>query len=146
MTKDFSGKRVITGTQGTIYWDGEPVIEVTEFMAEVELERSDVYVGMDKDSKMNGIAGTLSFSIDQVYTRSAAILKELKAGRDPRVMISGLLKDPDAVEGQQERVNIANCWFNKFPLSGFTKGEHNKQQYELGFRVTMDSEFADAIL
>lgn len=145
MAKDFSGRRVLTGTQGTIYWDGEPVIEVTEFMAEVELERSDVYVGMDKDSKMNGISGTISFSIDQVYTRSAALLDALKAGHDPRVLISCLVKDPDAVGGQQERLNIANCWFTKLPLAGFTKGEHNKQQYELGFATTRDSEFADLI-
>lgn len=142
----FSGKRVVTGTQGRAFWDGAPVLEVTGVTVDVELERSDVYVGMDKDSKLNGITGRITFSIDGVYSRSKALLDELKKGKDPRIMLSFVLDDPDAMGGQNERVNIANCWFNSFPLTGFTKGEHVKREFELGFRTTLDSEFAEAIL
>lgn len=146
MSRQYEGKRVLTGTQGKLYWEGMPVLSVSSASASVDLERSDVYVGMDKDSKLNGITGTVSLTIDHVYSKAADLLAELKSGRDPRVLLSIAITDPNAMGGQQERVNIANCWFTKFPLASFTKGEHVSHEYELGFRVTADSEFSQAIM
>lgn len=146
MSEQYTGKRVVTGSQGMLYWNNVPVLSVVSVEVGVELERSDVYIGMDKDSKLNGIGGTISLSVDHAFSRATELLKELKAGRDPRVLLSFVIKDPDAMGGQIERVNIANCWFNSFPLTSFSKGEHVTHDYDLGYRVTADSEFAQAIL
>lgn len=145
MSQQYEGRRVLTGTQGKVFWDGMPVLSVSAANADIELDRSDIFVGMDKDTKLNGVGGTVSLTVDHVYSKAADLLAELKAGRDPRVMLSIVISDPDAMGGQQERVNMANCWFTKFPLAGFTKGEHVSHEYELGFRATADSEFAQAI-
>lgn len=139
------GRMVTTGAHGYMMWDGELVLEVTSVDVTAELDRSDVYVGMDKDTKLNGLGGTISFAVDHVYSRSAKLLEALKAGKDPRVVLSLSVEDPDAVGGKIERVNIANVWFTKIPLIGFQKGEHNKREYECGYRVSSDSEFGELI-
>lgn len=141
-----TGKNVLTGSEGKAFWDGDPLFILKSFVANVDLERSDIYVGKDKDTKLNGLAGTITLSIEHVFTKQAVLLEELKAGSDPRVLLSLVIADPDAVGRQKERVNIANCWFNKFPLASATTGEHVTDEYELGFCVARDSEFAQAIL
>lgn len=145
MAGQFSGKRVITGAHGSLTWDGMPVMEVTNCDVSVDLDRSDVYVGMDKDSKLNGIGGNLKFGVDHVFSRAAGLLEQLKQGKDPRVFISVVLADPDATGGGQERVNIADVQLTNFPLTSFTKGEHGKQEFSGRFCVVRDSEFADFI-
>ena len=142
---NLDGRMVTTGAYGTMTWDGELVLEVTSVDVGADLDRSDVYVGLDKDSKLNGLGGTISFAIDHVYSRSAKLLEALKAGRDPRVVLNLTIEDPDAVGGGIERLNIANVWFNKIPMIGFQKGEHNKREYECGYRVQHDTEYGETI-
>lgn len=51
--------RVMNGKWGMLYWDGEPVFEVSKFEATLKLEREDVdfAMQMSKDSKLTGYSG-----------------------------------------------------------------------------------------
>lgn len=139
------GRRVINGAFGTFIWDGEPIFEVRNVVADVEIEREDVPVGIDIDSKMTGIRGTGSFTIYHVYTRQIKRMSDsYKKGIDIRSLLSVVNRDPDATGGQTERVNIANVWFNKYTLAQFARGEINEKEFEFGFTVT-DSDIAEGI-
>lgn len=52
------GFRRIAGARGTLHWDGDPIFEVTECNADLDLERGDVQIGLDVDSKITGIKGS----------------------------------------------------------------------------------------
>ncbi|MCW6678159.1 phage tail tube protein [Anaerococcus sp. NML200574] len=128
------GFRRLSGTWGTLHIDGELIFECEGVEANIEIQRSDVYVNNNLDSKANGLAGTGSITIKHVYTRGVKkYLDVLKAGRDPRFLLSSALSDPDAVGGQKERVNIGNCWVNNLPVTNFTKGEVVEKTYDFGF-------------
>lgn len=139
------GFRRIAGAWGTLHIDGVEIFEVESFEATIEIQRSDVLVGIDVDSKMTGQAGSGSFTIKHVYTRGVQkYLDALKAGNDPRFLASVCLDDPDAVGGQVERVNIGNCWINNLPLSNFDRTEVVEKSFEFGFTPS-DADFAEGI-
>ncbi|NLY09365.1 MAG: terminase [Tissierellia bacterium] len=145
MSNENKGMRRIAGAWGTLHWDGEAVFEVEECSADIEVERGDVMVGIDVDSKMTGLKGSGSFKVQHVYTRGVKkLLDAYKKGHDPRSVLSLALNDPDAVGGQRERVNLGNVWFNKFQVAGFTKPEIVGREFEFGFTPT-DSDIAEGI-
>ena len=55
------------------------------------------------------------------------------AGTDPRSTFVGLLDDPDAVDGQKERISIDNVWFNKLTPMTFEKGKTVEHEIPFGF-------------
>ena len=55
------------------------------------------------------------------------------AGTDPRSTFVGLLDDPDAVDGQKERISIDNVWFNKLTPMTFEKGKVVEHEIPFGF-------------
>lgn len=139
------GYRRIAGGWGTLHWDGEPVFEVTECNADVELQRGDVQINLDLDSKVTATKGSGSFKVQHVYTRGLKKLTdEYKKGHDPRSVLSIAMNDPDAVGGQRERVNLGNVWFDKITLAGFTKTEIVERTFEFGFTLS-DSDIAEGI-
>lgn len=139
------GYHRIAGGWGTLHWDGEPVFEVTECNADVELQRGDVQIGLDLDSKVTATKGSGSFKVKHVYTRGLKKLTdEYKKGHDPRSVLSIAMNDPDAVGGQRERVNLGNVWFDKITLAGFTKTEIVERTFEFGFTLS-DSDIAEGI-
>lgn len=139
------GYHRIAGGWGTLHWDGEPVFEVTECNADVELQRGDVQIGLDLDSKVTATKGSGSFKVQHVYTRGLKKLTdEYKKGHDPRSVLSIAMNDPDAVGGQRERVNLGNVWFDKITLAGFTKTEIVERTFEFGFTLS-DSDIAEGI-
>ena len=144
-TNDNRGYRRIAGAWGTVYINGEDIFEVEEVEANVEIQRGDVLVSNNVDSKITGLAGTGSLKVKHVYTRGIrTYLSELKAGHDPRFMMTIALSDPDAVGGQKERINIGNSWINNLPLSNFNRSEIVEKTYEFGFTPS-DAEIAEGI-
>ena len=118
------GFRRIAGAWGTLHIDGEAIFEVVSFEASVEVQRGDVQIGINVDSKMTGLAGSGQFVVKHVYTRGIEkYLSAVKAGRDPRFLASVCLDDPDSVGGQLERINIGNYWINNLPLTNFHMAE-----------------------
>ena len=63
MAKKPTAPRVMSGTFGMLYWDGEPVYEVSSFEAKLKVNRETVtFAGeMTEDSKLMGTAGEWSF-------------------------------------------------------------------------------------
>lgn len=139
------GYRRIAGAWGSLYIDGVDVFEVESVEATIEVQRGDVLVGNDVDSKITGLAGSGSFVMKHVYTRGIEkAISKLKDGHDPRFMMSVTLADPDAVGGQREQINIGNVWINNLPLSNFNRSEVVEKTFEFGF-TPGDVEVAEGI-
>ena len=68
------GNKTLAGTWGEVWVDGEKVFVLQKIEQKVEVNREDVQIGMDVDSKMTGMKGTGTLSIKKVYTRARAVL------------------------------------------------------------------------
>lgn len=105
----YRGRRRWNGNHGKVWWDGLLLFEISKFEAKVTAQREDVIIGNSVDSKITGLKGEGSFTIKSVINRNInTYLEEWKNGHDPRANIVGLLEDPDAVDGQNERCSIDN--------------------------------------
>jgi CheY-specific phosphatase CheX len=103
-----------------LYWDGEPVYEVSSFEAKIKIDREDLsFAGkMGKDSKMTGYSGEWSMKIKKVFSRGQAKLaKAIREGNDVRSQFVGKLNDPDAYGS--ERLVLQDCWFSELSLMNF---------------------------
>lgn len=130
------GNRIINGTFGTIWFDGEEVFEIESFEAKVTFEREGVtFAGsLDEDSKITGQSGEGSFVVKRVFSRGLAkFIQMTKDGKDVRSQLIGKLKDPDTLGGQAERVSINNVWFNEFTLMEFEMGANLETEFPFGF-------------
>lgn len=128
-----------------LWWDGELLFEIDSFECKVTADRSDVLIGNSKDSKIVSLTGSGTFTIKSVINRNInAYLEEWKNGHDPRATLVGLIDDPDAVDGQKERVSIDNVWFNELTLMNFTKGEVIQKEFPFGF-TPEDAKFIETV-
>ena len=135
--------RVISGTHGFLYWDGEIVFEVISFEAKLKPNRESISFAGDmvSDSKLIGLDGEFSFKLKKVFSRGQIKLANaFKAGRDPRSQLIGKLADPDAYGS--ERVVLNNCWFNEVTLMNFESGKISEDEFGGGFT---DWSFPDVI-
>lgn len=139
------GYRQISGTFGTIWWDGEQIFEIIAFEVKATPTREDVLqaMSMDVDSKMTGIRCEGSFRVKKVYSRGVAkLLAAWKSGRDPRSQLVGKLADPDS--HGSERITIDNVWFNDLTLMQFELGQKLEREYPFGCTIS-DIDFPDLI-
>lgn len=126
--------RVMNGSFGMIYWDGEPIFEVNKFEATLKIDREDITFAMQlsKDSKMTGYGGEFSFTIKKIFSRGQIkIAAAIRQGRDIRCQLVGKLDDPDAFGS--ERLVLDNCWFNDLVLMTFESGKIGEEEYSGGF-------------
>ncbi len=141
------GRRVINGSFGTLWWDGELVFELTSFNAKATANRDKVQMAgsLDEDSKITSLTGEGTFKIKKVFSRGlATLLAAWKAGTDPRSQLMGRLKDPDTLNDGAERVVINNVWFNELTLMDFEGGKPGEMDYPFGFTVS-DVNYPDTI-
>ncbi len=141
------GKRVINGSFGSLWWDGELVFELSSFNAKVTANRDKIQMAgsLDEDSKITSLSGEGTFKIHKVFSRGlAAMLKAWKNGNDPRSQLVSRLKDPDTLNGGAERVVINNVWFNELTLMDFETGKPGEIDYPFGFTVS-DVDYPDTI-
>ncbi|MEY8355258.1 phage tail tube protein [Lachnospiraceae bacterium 54-53] len=127
------GYQTLSGTWGEVWVDGEKIFELSKIEQKVTINREDVQIGIDVDSKATGLKGEFTLAVKKVYTRFFRILDQLRNGKDVRVQIIAKLGDPDAVGGQQERYSTDNCWFNDLPLVGWEMGKIIEQEFTGGF-------------
>ena len=135
--------RVMNGKWGMLYWDSEPVFEVSKFEAKLKIDREDIDFAMQmgKDSKMTGYAGEFSFTVKKVFSRGQIKLcQAVKEGRDVRCQLIGKLEDPDAFGS--ERVVLDNCWFGDLVLMSFENAKTLEEEYSGGFT---DFDFPDLV-
>lgn len=129
------GNKVLSGVWAELWFNGFKIAEMNKIETKVTVNREDVQIGLDVDTKITGLKGEGTIGINKVYTRFEDVRQEINQGRDPRGTIMAKLKDPDAVGGQTERYQISNV-----ALSEFTKtweiGAVVKEEYPFSFTPT----------
>ena len=127
------GNQVLSGTWGEVWVDGVPILEAKKVEAKASANREDVQMGIDVDSKMTGIKGEVTITINNVYSTYNTILKNYKNGSDVRSQLITKVADPDAVGAQQERWSFDNVWWNDLPLVIYEKGALIEEELTGGF-------------
>lgn len=141
----YRGRRRWNGSHGHLWWDGELIFEIAKYECKVTAEREDVIVGNSKDSKIVVLAGDGNFTIKSVINRNLSkMLEAWKDGTDPRATLVADIDDPDAVDGQAERVSVDNVWFNELTLMAFEKGKVVEKDFTFGF-TPEDATFIETI-
>ncbi len=134
MSERIRGNKVLNGTYGEVWIDGDKVFELSKIDAKIILNREDVQIGADVDSKMISKKGEFTIGIKKVFSRwTEHYEKYYKKGIDKRVEIIAKLKDPDARGGGMERYSLGNCWFNEIPLINYEKGSLIEEELTGGF-------------
>ena len=138
-----SAKRVISGTWGEVWLDGDKVSECYGLQAKVSFNKEDVALcgQMASDKKVTSIECTGSLRMHKVTSRMAlAIGENIRNGKDVRFTIVSKLKDPDACGA--ERVVLSNVSFDDLTLADWEAKSVGK--VECPFTFT-DYEFLDEI-
>lgn len=138
-----SARRVMSGTWGQIWLDGELVGECFGFQAKVALNKEDVpQCGvMWTDSKVKSMKGTGSLRSYKINSRMAKLVgEEMRQGKDPRFTIISKLADPDAYGA--ERVALKNVSFDDLTLADWEAGAFGKVECPFTFG---DYEYLDKV-
>ena len=136
-------RKVMNGTHGSVFLDGEEIAEVKAFQAKLEFQKEEVKVAgkMATGTKYMGYSCKGSLTLHKVNSRMIkAIGSQIKEGKEPRFVIIGKLADPDA-DGV-ERIAINNVSFDDLTLFDFEVGSLG--QTECPFTFT-DYDFLDLI-
>ena len=140
---NLQANRTLSGSFAEVWVDGAKIAELSELTLTVKLQREEVQLGMDVDSKITGYAGEGTMVLKQVYTRFYEVLEQAKSGVDKRCTITTALKDPDAMDGMEERCSVSNVAFDQLPFINYKMGQVNEQKMEFRFRpsdlVCMDA-------
>lgn len=101
-----SAARVMNGTWGAVWEDGEEIAEISAFQVKVEKNFEPVVMcgHMVEDRKLTGVRITGSMTMHKVYTRGRADVANALKGLDVRKTIVGKLDDPDAYGAERVAV------------------------------------------
>ncbi len=136
-------KRVISGTWGEVWLDGEQVGECYGLQAKFSFNKEKIALcgQMATDSKIVSMDGTGSLRMHKVTSMMATKVGELvNQGHDPRFTIISKLADPDAFGA--ERVALYNVSFDDETIADWEAGTPGK--VEAPFTFTR-REFLDSI-
>ena len=122
-----SANRVLSGSFAEIWVDGNRIAEASGIQMTVKLIRSEVQIGMDVDSKITGCRGEGQLRLRQVFSRFFDVVENAAAGTDLRVTITPALKDPDSMNGEEERYSVDNVALDSLPLVNYATGKVNEQ-------------------
>ena len=138
-----NGNRVISGTWGEVWLDGDYVSECYGLQAKVSFKKEDVNFcrQMAGDKKITGTNCTGSLKLYKVNSRMAlAIGESIKRGQEPRFTVISKLADPDAFGA--ERVVIRNVSFDDLTLADWEVATSGKVESPFTFT---DYEFLDSV-
>lgn len=130
--KTIKGNRILSGTWAQLWFNGFLIGEMSKVTAKVTVNREDVQIGMDIDTKITGQKGEGTVSLVKAFTRFEDVRTAISKGKDPRGIIVAKLKDPDATGGQTERYQIGNVALSEFGFE-WEKGAVIKQEYPFSF-------------
>lgn len=131
---DYRGNRRWSGNYGRVWIDNEMVFELNAFEIKVVADREDVIIGNSKDSKIVSLTGEGTMTIKKVFNRGFKyMLNNWKKGRDLRLTLVGVLRDPDMNNSGEERIEVTNLWYNELDVMHFTKGEVVETEIPFGF-------------
>ncbi len=138
-----TGNRVISGTWGEVWLNGEHVGECFGMQAKMAMTKEAVNLcgQMAEDSKVVSVKCTGSLKLHKVNSRMAiAIGDKTKKGHDPRFTVISKLSDPDAYGS--ERIILKNVSFDDLTLADWETAK--KGSIEAPFTFT-DFSFLDKI-
>ena len=145
MANKIPGNRVINGTWGEIWLDGDKVSELTGLEAKITLKKEDVNMCgvLAKDTKITGWEGTGTIKFHKVNSRMAVKLGDnIKKGSDVRFTILAKLADPDTRDALAERVVLKDVSFDDLTLMNFEAKALGKVESSFTF---IDYDFIDLI-
>ena len=133
MSKIDSAKRVMSGTYGELWWDGELIAECDKFSAKYTQSKEVVTLARQtvEDSKVMGSKGTGSFRVYKVYSRFRDYADAVQSGKDVRGTFVSKLDDPDAYGA--ERVAIYNVSLDEVPLVNWERKTIQKDEVPFTF-------------
>jgi hypothetical protein len=137
------GNRIMSGTWGEVWLDGDYVAECFGMQAKMSMTKEDVNLcgQMAVDKKVTGISYTGSLKLHKVNSRMAlAIGNKIREGIDPRFTVISKLADPDAYGA--ERVVLRNVSFDDITLADWEVAK--KGSIEAPFTFT-DHIFMDKV-
>ena len=135
--------RVISGTWGEVWLDGEYVAECSGLQAKYTFNKEDVNMcgRMQVDTKVMSVKGAGSLTMHKVNTRMGmAIGNKIVDGRDVRFTIVSKLADPDSYGS--ERVALSGVSFDDFTIADWAAGR--KGEITAPFTFT-DHKYLDMI-
>ena len=138
-----SAKRVMSGTWGEVWLDGDFVGECYKFQAKDSYTRDKIVLGgkLRPGYKLNSIEGKGSMGLHKVSSRMAIKIGEaLKAGNDPRFTVISKLDDPDAYGA--ERVSFTGVLFDDLTLADWEVATSGKIEAPFTYD---DYEFLDKV-
>ncbi len=145
MANRIPGNRVINGTWGEIWLDGDKVSELTGLEAKITLKKEDVNMCgvLAKETKITGWEGKGTIKLHKVNSRMSVKLGDnIKKGRDVRFTVLAKLADPDTIDSQAERIVLKGVSFDDLTLMNFESKALGK--VECPFTFT-DYDFIDLI-
>lgn len=128
-----SAKRVMSGTFGELWWDGELIAECYKFTAKYTQSKEAVNLAREliEDSKVMSTKGTGSMGIYKVYSRFKEYANQVQEGKDPRGTFVSKLDDPDAYGA--ERVALYNVSLDEVPLVNWERKTIQKDEVPFTF-------------
>ncbi|MBR5949128.1 MAG: phage tail tube protein [Clostridia bacterium] len=143
MPEKLTAKRVINGTWGTMWLEGQLVSEVYKLEAKDNYTRENVALcGSLRDGKkLTKLEGTGSIGLHKVNSRMQRLISDkVRAGYDPEFTIVSKLDDPDAYGA--ERVSITGVQFDNLDIANWEVGVLGKVECPFTFQ---DYEYLDTI-
>lgn len=136
-------RRIMLGTHGELWFDGDQVAETYKFQAKVNLERETISMcgSLWPGRKLKAIEGKGSIGLFKVSSRMARkIGQALREGRDLRFTIVSKLADPDAFGA--ERVAVKDVALDDLTLADWEAAVTGKVECPFTF---CDFEFLDYV-
>lgn len=127
-------RRIINGTYGRVWVNGELWAEVEAFEAKVAISYTDVNFPGDGATyqKATGWSGEGSMTIKKIYSRvQRAMAEGVRRGQYPRFELVGKLEDPDSFGS--ERVAIHDVTIKEFLLMKFENKALGSEQIPFAY-------------
>lgn len=132
MANAISGEKHLSGSYAELWYNGVKIAEFNKISVKVTVNREEVQIGLDIDTKITGLKGEGTVSLIKTYSRFEEVRKQILKGKDPRGTMITKLQDPDAHNKQVERYQISNVALNEFGFE-YEKGAVVKQEVPFGF-------------
>ena len=123
-------RKIMNGTHGTVFFEGEEVAEIKAFQAKLEFQKEEVKIAgkMATGTKYMGYSGKGSMTLHKTNSRMIkAIGEQIKLGKEPRFTLIGKLADPDAVG--TERIVVKNVSFDDLTLMDWEVGAIGQSEH-----------------
>lgn len=138
-----AAKRIISGTWGEVWLNGQYVGECYKLQAKDSYTREKVAMAgkLRPGYKLTAIEGTGSLGLHKVSSRMATLIGEsIRAGNDPAFTVISKLDDPDAYGA--ERIALSGVLFNDLTLADWETATLGKVEAPFTYD---DYEFLDRI-